>query len=73
MMNHRRIRNTFLILVAITVSTSCQKKYTCACDGYGGLKKVQRHKTRSESFESAKAWCQDYEEDSGWNLVCNLE
>ena len=52
---------------------SCKKKYTCACDGYEGLKRVKRYNFRSEDSSTAYSTCQSYENDSGGNLICELE
>lgn len=61
----------FISLFLFTIS--CNKKYTCSCDGYEGLKSVKRYKYRAESYDSANSICQNYASGSQGNLVCKLE
>jgi len=62
-----------IIFFVFLLSFSCKKKYTCACDGYEGLKKIKRYKIRADSYSSAEASCKSYANGSGGNLDCYIE
>lgn len=63
----------FVFLLTVVLS-ACNKKYTCVCSGYGGSKDIKKYNFRTDSYDGAKQYCNNYALTTGsGGITCELE